>query len=114
MVTRAAGKDQIVLQAEGSAFGMAPGDSFRWSDSFCSRMVADEGPRVAPQAGDVPAYAETPFSRELGVNAYVGVPIPDEDGLFGTLCAFDPEAAAAGDRREQPARRAASASCSAP
>src|SRR3954451_8768091 len=91
-VTRAAGKDQIVLQAEGSAFGMSPGDRLRWSDSFCSRMVAGEGPRVAPQADDVPAYAETPFSRELGVRAYIGVPIPDEDGqLFGTLCAFDAE-----------------------
>ena len=91
MVTRAAGRDQIVLQAEGSAFEMSPGDRLRWSDSFCSRMVAAEGPRIAPQASDVPAYAETPFARELGVNAYVGVPIPDEDGLFGTLCAFDPE-----------------------
>ncbi len=92
MVTRAAGKDQIVLQAEGSAFGMAPGDRFRWSDTFCARMVTREGPRVAAQSRDWPAYAETPFSRELGVNAYMGVPIPDEDGqLFGTLCAFDPE-----------------------
>ena len=42
MVTRAAGKDQIVLQAEGSAFGMSPGDRLRWSDSFCSRMIAGE------------------------------------------------------------------------
>jgi diguanylate cyclase len=92
MVTRAAGKDQIVLRAEGSAFGISPGDRFRWSDSFCSRMVTREGPRVAPRSRDWPTYAETPFSRELGVNAYMGVPIPDEDGrLFGTLCAFDPE-----------------------
>ena len=44
MVTRAAGKDQIVLQAEGSAFGMAPGDRLRWSDSFCSRMVTVRAP----------------------------------------------------------------------
>jgi hypothetical protein len=36
MVTRAAGKDQIVLQAEGDAFGMSPGDRFRWSDTFCA------------------------------------------------------------------------------
>jgi diguanylate cyclase len=93
MVTRAAGKDQIVLQAEGEAFGMAPGDRFRWSDTFCARMVSREGPRVAAQANDWPAYAETPYARDLGVNAYMGVPIPDEDGqLFGTLCAFDAEA----------------------
>jgi diguanylate cyclase (GGDEF)-like protein len=90
MVTRAAGKDQIVLQADGEAFGMSPGDRFRWSDTFCARMVDGDGPRVAPQADDVPAYAETTFARELGIKAYVGVPIPDEDGLFGTLCAVDP------------------------
>ena len=92
MVTRAAGKDQIVLQAEGSAFGVSPGDRFRWSDSLCSRMIAREGPRVAIQVNDWPAFAETPWARDLGVSAYVGVPIPDEDGqLFGTLCALDPE-----------------------
>ena len=92
MVTRAAGKDQIVLQAEGDAFGMAPGDRFRWSDTFCARMVSREAPRVATQVRDWPAYAETSFARELGVKSYVGVPIPDEDGqLFGTLCAVDPE-----------------------
>jgi diguanylate cyclase (GGDEF)-like protein len=90
MVTRAAGKDQIVLQADGEAFGMKPGDRFRWSDTFCSRMVDGEGPRVAPKADDIPAYAGTAFARELGIKAYVGVPIPDEDGLFGTLCAVDP------------------------
>src|SRR3954447_16074315 len=92
MVTRAAGKDQIVLQAEGEAFGMSPGDRFGWSQTFCSRMVSREGPRVAAQVNDWPAYAETTFARDLGVQAYMGVPIPDEDGqLFGTLCAFNTE-----------------------
>ena len=102
MVTRAAGKDQIVLQADGAAFGMSPGDRLRWSDGFCSRMVDGDGPRVAPHAADVAAYAETPFARELGVSAYIGVPIPDEDTLFGTLCAFDPAPQPADIAAQQP------------
>jgi hypothetical protein len=70
LVTRAAGKDQIVLQSVGEGFEIAPGDRFRWSDTFCARMVSREGPRVAAAARDWPAYAETSFVRELGVGAY--------------------------------------------
>ena len=50
MVTRAAGKDQIVLQAEGDAFGMSPGDRFRWSDTL---LRADGHParaRASPRS----------------------------------------------------------------
>ncbi|MCU0307638.1 MAG: sensor domain-containing diguanylate cyclase [Thermoleophilia bacterium] len=91
MVTRVAGEDWVVLSAEDHGYGVAAGSVFRWTDSFCSRMVRGEGPRFAPDPGAVPAYAEAPIARQVPIGSYVGVPLTDEHGrLFGTLCAIDP------------------------
>ena len=93
MVTRTTGDDWIVLEAHDAGYGVAAGAVYSWSDTFCSRMVAGEGPGVAPDAAAVPAYAQAPIGQELKIGAYVGVPLHDEDGaLLGTLCAIDPEA----------------------
>jgi len=91
MVTRTEGKDWIVLQAEDHGYGVEASAVFRWTDSFCSRMVAGRGPRIAPQSDSVPAYAEAPIGRQVKIGAYVGVPLTFSDGsLFGTLCAIHP------------------------
>lgn len=96
MVTRTAGDDWIVLNSAGSTYPVAKGDVFRWSDSFCSRMVRGDGPRVAPRAAEVPAYAAAPMGQLVDIGCYVGVPLTGPDGeLFGTLCAIDPEIAGA-------------------
>jgi diguanylate cyclase (GGDEF)-like protein len=93
MVTRVEGDDWIVLEAADRAYGVAPERVFRWSDSFCSRMVKGEGPRIAPRSAEVPAYAEAPIGRLVKIGSYVGVPLAQGDGkLFGTLCGIDPEA----------------------
>lgn len=93
MVTRVEGDDWIVLQSEDHGYGVQPGSVFRWADSFCSEMVKGNGPRIAPRANDVPAYAAAPIGRQVPINAYVGVPLVRADGsLFGTLCAIDPDA----------------------
>ena len=92
MVTRTTGEDWVVLHAEDTAYDVTDGALFRWSDSFCSRMVLDEGPRVAPDAAAVAAYAEAPIGKQVPIGAYVGVPLELADGsLFGTLCAIDPQ-----------------------
>lgn len=92
MVTRTEGNDWIVLAVEDAHYGIQPGSVFPWEDSFCSRMVKGLGPRIAPQANLVDAYASAPIARQLQIGAYVGVPITRGDGsLFGTLCAIDPE-----------------------
>ena len=39
MVTRTESDDWIVLDARDSIYGVKPGDVFRWTDSFCSRLV---------------------------------------------------------------------------
>lgn len=91
MVTRTEGDDWIVLAAADRGYGVGGGDVFRWTDSFCSRMVAGEGPRIAPTSADVPAYAGAPIGAQMDIGAYMGTPLTDADGgLFGTLCAIDP------------------------
>lgn len=92
MVTRTNGDDWIVLTALGERYGVSAGDVFRWTDSFCSRMVAGEGPRVAPASDDIEAYRDAPIGRQVSIGTYIGVPIMSEDGeLFGTLCGIDPD-----------------------
>ena len=95
MVTRTEGDDWIVLQvdeADDAAYSVKPGQSFRWTDTFCSRMVLGHGPGIAPATRDVPAYAHAPLSEQLPAGAYVGVPLRRSDGsLFGTLCGLDPD-----------------------
>ena len=103
MVSRADNEDWVVLAAEGAGYGVRQGDVFRWADTFCSRMVRGEGPRVAPRTADVPAYAALPLASELPVGAYVGVPLVDAEGrLFGTLCGINPEPMPSSIADEQP------------
>jgi len=103
MVSRADNEDWVVLTAEDHGYGVKQGDVFRWADTFCSRMVRGEGPRVAPVAVEVPAYAELPFTHQLPIGAYVGVPLVDGDGhLFGTLCGLSPRPMPAAIVEEQP------------
>jgi diguanylate cyclase len=92
MVSRADNDDWVVLTAEDHGYGVKDGDVFRWADTLCSRMVRGDGPRVAPSTADVPAYATLPFTEQLPIGAYVGVPLVDADGkLFGTLCGINPQ-----------------------
>ena len=97
MITRTEGADWIVLQAEDHGYHIKEGDVFKWTDSFCSRMVEGLGPCIAPQSNDVSAYAAAPIGRKVPIGAYIGVPLTNRDGsLFGTLCAIDPSPQPAG------------------
>jgi len=91
MLTRAEGKDWIVLAAEDHGYGVSEGKVFRWEDSFCSRMVKGLGPRISPDVQEVKSYLAAPINSRLKIGAYVGIPLLRTDGsLFGTLCAIDP------------------------
>lgn len=92
MMTRTEGENWIVLQAEGDRYSVSDGDVLRWADSFCSLMVAGEGPQTAPNANHVASYRDAPIGRQVPIGAYIGVPVRRADGeLFGTLCAIDPD-----------------------
>lgn len=102
MLTRTQGDDWIVLQSEDHGYGVGPGSVFRWADSFCSRMVQGEGPRIAPDSDFVPLYAAAPIAQQVPIRAYIGVPLTHPDGsLFGTLCAVDPAVQPEAIRHEQ-------------
>ena len=90
-VTRFDGERQLYLEVRDDAYGLAAGDSHRWEDSLCIRMLDGEGPSVAPDAMAVPAYAAAGVARAVPIGAYVGVPLRRGDGsLFGTICGLDP------------------------
>jgi diguanylate cyclase (GGDEF)-like protein len=55
-------------------------------------MVRGNGPHIAPDVSQVPAYAAAALGRTLPIGAYLGVPLLRADGsLFGSLCAIDPQ-----------------------
>lgn len=92
MVTRVSGDDWSVLFVDDKDGRIESGAVLQWSDSFCSRMVKDEGPRFAADAQSVPSYRAAPINNLLQIGAYIGQPlVSDNDVLFGTLCAVDPE-----------------------
>ncbi len=91
LFTRVNGEDWVILDVVGDGYDITAGDVLPWADSFCNRMVAGEGPRIAADAQAVPAYAEQPVF-DLTIGRYCGVPVAVEGmGLFGTLCGIDPE-----------------------
>lgn len=103
MMTRTEGQHWIVLQAEDHFYDVKEGAVFRWADSFCSQMVRGLGPRVAPRAQEIPAYAAAPIGKQVPIGSYIGVPVTKKDGsLFGTLCAIDPSPQKEAIRHELP------------
>jgi len=91
MVTRAEGDDWHILYTEDHGYDIAEGRSFRWSDSFCMRMVSGRAPQFAPRTTEIPAYVSAEIGHHIEIGAYIGMPLTKPDGsLFGTLCAIDP------------------------
>lgn len=90
-VTRFDGYRQLYLEVRDDSYGLQAGDWHAWEDSMCVRMVAGEGPQIAPDAMAIPAYAAAKVTSDLPVGTYVGIPIVQAEGeLFGTLCGMDP------------------------
>jgi len=103
MVTRTVRDDWIVLQSEDRSYDVRDGDVFRWSDSFCSRMVRGDGPHIASDSSRIAAYRDAPIGQSLPIGSYVGYPLTNADGsLFGTLCAIDPKAKSADIEADAP------------
>jgi len=91
MVTRTNADEWIVLDSQDRSYGLKNGQLFKWSDSFCSRMVRGEGPRVSPDSNAIEAYRLAPIGQQVDIASYVGIPLYDhQHEFFGTLCAIDP------------------------
>lgn len=91
LIGRIDGDEWLIVDTESEGgWAIAPGDVLDFSTTFCTRMLAGRGPRLAPDADAVIAYVEAPVKAELGIGAYVGVPLRLSDGsLYGTLCCLD-------------------------
>jgi PAS domain S-box-containing protein len=77
-----------------SAVGLgAPWDERRetpLSHSFCRHVVETEAPLVVEDSRTNALVADNPAIDELGVAAYLGIPIADKHGVvIGSLCAID-------------------------
>ena len=95
MVARVHDDDWNVLVVDDSRGEVQAGATFHWPDTYCARMVAGNGPRFAPDAQSVPAYAAAEIKTVMRVGAYIGQPLVSTDGaLLGTLCAVDAEPSA--------------------
>lgn len=92
-VTRHSGDAQLYLAVQDSIYGKVAGDSHLWSDSMCQHMIVADGPQIAPDVDQVPAYATAGVRDSLPIGAYVGLPLVTADGAtFGTLCGLDASA----------------------
>lgn len=60
------------------------------SHSFCKHVVAFDEPLIVRNAHNHPLVKDNPAIHELGIVAYLGIPIVDPDGdPIGALCAVD-------------------------
>jgi GGDEF domain-containing protein len=79
----------VIASAGRWAQDVQPGMRFPWRSSFCIGMVTGQGPTLAADITQVPAYRQAAVGPLARVRSYLGVPlILGEDALFGTLCAF--------------------------
>ena len=91
LVTRVEEDQWVIEQARDEGYGVEVGDTYRFADTYCARMVEGLGARFAPEASAVPCYAAADIGKQLPIAAYIGVPLLRADGsLFGTLCGIDP------------------------
>lgn len=92
-VTRVENGRQTYLYLDAdNGYGLLPGDSHPWQDSFCIHMAAGVAPAFAPDAQAVPQYAQAAVNRAVPVGSYAGAVVTEPDGtLFGALCGIDPK-----------------------
>ena len=87
-----------LVDAERQFFKSQQGLSQPWADerqtplshSFCQHVVLRQEPLVIEDARSDPLVCENLAIPDLGVGAYLGVPLTDPEGhVLGSLCAID-------------------------
>jgi len=80
-------KSQVGLDDPWKSQGKTP-----LSHSFCKHIVATNEPLIVENANEFPLVRYNPAIRDMGVVAYLGVPLTLSDGTrLGSLCAIDHE-----------------------
>lgn len=77
----------ILYASNGNAMRLHQGDSVRWEDSLCRRVLS----KGVHFDNEVPAHwPGLEIVQRLGIQTYTGVQVRNSDGsLYGTLCALD-------------------------
>jgi EAL domain-containing protein (putative c-di-GMP-specific phosphodiesterase class I) len=95
-IARFAGPRYEVQAAHGDAasFGVREGWSTRSDGTYCARMADGRLPNAVPDTSANAQTAGLAITRELGIGAYIGVPLVLSDGsVCGALCcqSHDPD-----------------------
>lgn len=81
---------QYFKSAHGLAEPWAARGETPLSHSFCVRVMVEDRPLVVDDARRDPEIEDHPAVEELGVDAYLGVPLVTHDGVrLGALCCID-------------------------
>jgi GGDEF domain-containing protein len=92
VLSRVVGDRWTVLVVDDEYYGLQAGSSFAWSDTLCRPMVESDAPSIARDVAHDDRYRSAAIRQQYEIGAYVGYAVRDADGgLFGTVCAFDPD-----------------------
>jgi hypothetical protein len=87
-VTTVTGPTLVWQHLYGQLDGLVAGSSTALADTFCGLMLSGAASTTA-DAGLDGAYSATPLRRQLGVTAYVGLPLRRDGAVVGTFGAMD-------------------------
>jgi GAF domain-containing protein len=75
------------VDGDRESFGIRPGDGPVLEETICRRMIDGDIPQVIPDTAADVRVGTLRTTREMGIRAYLGVPLVLPDGrLYGTLC----------------------------
>jgi putative nucleotidyltransferase with HDIG domain len=76
-----------VVEGDNEAFDLWDDSWLPLTETYCNRMMRGEIPNAIPDTAAEPAVATLPVTEQLGIEAYVGVPLLLPGGeLRGALC----------------------------
>jgi diguanylate cyclase (GGDEF)-like protein len=85
LVTRVHEEEWIVLHSLGEG-PIGPGTVLPLKATICNEMLAGNGPNIAPDVTDIPAYAGVPIMDLHAVGSYAGAPLIVNGAVYGVLC----------------------------
>ena len=85
LVTRVYDEEWIVLHTYGYG-GFKAGDVMPLKATICNQLLQGNGPNIAPNIAEVPAYAQAPVTKLHPVGCYVGAPLVINGAVYGVLC----------------------------
>jgi signal transduction histidine kinase len=92
LVTQLGDDTTTITASSSSEWELPTGKEFPLEASLCQFVQAGNAPVVIADALSDTRVANITMQRDLGIRAYLGVPICADDGsLYGTVCAIDPQ-----------------------